>query len=49
MNIPHAGTWGIKSKHFYGGEEFERKSKGKRGGEGKRRGRGEVKERKGRE
>ena len=43
-------SWGIKSKHFYGGEEFQRKSKGKRGGQGKGREGGEGgKRRRGRE
>ena len=35
MNIPHAGAWGVKSKHFYGGEEFQRKTKRERGEKGK--------------
>ena len=35
LNIPHAGIWEIKSNDFYGGEEFQRKSKGKRGDKGK--------------
>ena len=50
LNVPHAGMWEIKSNDFYGGEEFQRKSKGKRGGQGKGREGGEGgKRRRGRE